>query len=142
MLLGHLALTTAALFTGAAFYLNFAEQHARLELDDRALLAEWQPSYDRGLAMQAPLAILGFLLGTAAWWTYGDWRWLAGGLVLFANWPYTLIGIMPTNNKLKTTPLDSAGPGSRALIESWGWLHAGRTVLGALATLIFLWALN
>ncbi len=142
MLLGHLALTTAAIFTGAAFYVNFAEQPARLKLDDRALLAEWQPSYDRGLTMQASLAILGFLLGAAAWWTSGDWRWLAGGLVLFANWPYTLIGIMPTNNKLKTTPLDSAGPESRALIESWGWLHAGRTVLGAMATLIFLWALN
>ncbi len=142
MLVGHLALVTAAIFTGAAFYVNFAEQPARLKLDDRALLAEWKPSYERGFAMQAPLAVLGFLLGAAAWWTTGDWRWLAGGLVLLANWPYTLLVMMPTNNRLNETPADAAGPGARALIETWGTLHAVRTAFGALATLIFLWALN
>lgn len=142
MLLGHLALTVAALFTGAAFYINFAEQPARLALDDRALLAEWKPSYARGFAMQAPLAVLGFLLGTATWIITGDWLWLLGGLVLVANWPYTLLRIMPTNKKLEGTPPEAAGSETRTLIRSWGGLHAVRTALGAVSTVIFLCALN
>lgn len=142
MLLGHLALTFAAIFTGAAFYINFAEQPARLSLDDPALLTEWKPSYARGFAMQAPLAVLGFLLGAATWVITTDWLWLLGGLVLLANWPYTLLVIMPVNNVLNETDPDTAGPTTRVLIEKWGHLHAGRTALGTLSTLLFLGALN
>ncbi|TKT71831.1 DUF1772 domain-containing protein [Afipia massiliensis] len=139
MFAGQLALTVAALFAGAAFYVGFAEQPARLHLDDRALLTEWKPSYTRGFAMQAPMAIVGFLLGVLAWWQTGQWLWLIGGAVLVANWPYTLLVIMPTNNKLMAMEPANAGPKTRALIETWARLHAGRTLLGVAATLIFLW---
>jgi len=140
MLAGQLALIVAAIFTGAAIYVNVAEQPARLTLDDRSALAEWKPAYKRGFAMQGPLAVLGFLLGLLAWWQTGDWRWLLGAAFLIANWPYTLIRIMPTNNKLMEMPLEQAGPESRTLIERWGQLHAVRTALGFLATATFLWA--
>jgi hypothetical protein len=142
MLLGHLALTIAAAFTGAAFYINFAEQPARLTLDDQALLAEWKPSYARGFTMQASLAVLGFLLGAATWIITTDWLWLLGGVAMLANWPFTLLAIMPVNNRLNDTPEDEAGPETRDLIRKWGGLHAVRTTLGALSTLIFLLALN
>ena len=141
MLAGMLALIAAAVFFGAAFYVNFAEQPARLQLDDRSLLAQWKPSYKRGFAMQAPLAIVGFVLGAIAWWQTRDWLWLAGAVVLLANWPYTLRGIMPTNNVLMALDPAAAGPQSRRLIEKWARLHAVRTALGAAATALFAGAL-
>jgi len=72
MLAGQLALIVAAIFFGAAFYVNFAEQPARLGLDGRSLLAEWKHSYKRGFAMQASLAVVGFLLGVLAWLQTGS----------------------------------------------------------------------
>ena len=142
MLVGHLALVDAALFTGAAFYINFAEQPARLALDARALLEEWKLAYRRGFAMQASLAVVGFVLGCWAFYLTPDWRWLVGAAVLVANWPYTLLFILPTNDILMAIPIAEANERSTKLIRKWGALHAVRTLLGAAATAIFVWALN
>jgi Domain of unknown function (DUF1772) len=138
MILGFLGLVTASLFAGAAFYVNFAEQPARLALNERASLIQWQRSYERAALMQASLALAGFALGLAAWWWEGrDPRWLIGGFLLLAAWPYTLLVIRPVNAQLKAADPLGAGPQTLALIERWGLLHTGRTALGVLATATF-----
>ena len=136
----ELALATAAGFTGAAIYVNVAEQPARLGIDDKALLAEWKLSYARGFAMQASLALASALFGLLAFWLTRDWRALVGAAVIFSNWPYTLLVILPVNKRIAATPPDAASATTRGLVQTWGRLHAGRSALGLAATLMFLWS--
>jgi hypothetical protein len=139
---GHLALVFAAAFAGAAFYINFAEHPARLGLDDRNLLKQWKPSYDAGYTMQASLAAASGILGLLTAWLSRDWQWVVGAILILANWPYTLLGIMPTNHRLKAIAEGDAGPASRALLQTWAKLHTVRTILGIAATSAYLWALR
>jgi hypothetical protein len=140
-LAGALALTTAAVFAGAAIYVTVAEQPARLTLDDKALLAEWQPSYARGKAMQASIALVSTVLGLIAAYMAYDWRWVLGAVLIFANWPYTVFVIFPVNKVLEATAPEAANAQTRALIVKWGTLHAGRSALGGAAALVYLWAI-
>jgi Domain of unknown function (DUF1772) len=142
MLCQQFALVTAAFFAGAAFYVSFAEQPARLLLDNRALLTQWRPSYQRGFIMQASLALASTLFGIAAFWMTRDWRWLLGAALVFMNWPYTLLLILPVNKQLEATAPDRADASTRSQVQRWGALHGGRTALGAAATIVYLWAMN
>lgn len=137
----NLALVTAATFAGAAIYVNVAEQPARLMLGDKALLAEWKPSYAKGKMMQASLALVSTLLGLLAAYLTGKWIWLVGAALILAPWPWTLLIIVPVNKVREATPPEAANAQTRALIEKWGTLHAGRSALGVAATLVYLWAI-
>lgn len=116
---GLLALITAAIFFGAAIYINLAEQPARLALDAGAALREWVPAYRRGFEMQASLAIVSCLLGAMAWWQTGNALWALGAAVIILNWPYTLLVIMPVNRRLETTRPDQANAETHELIARW-----------------------
>jgi uncharacterized membrane protein len=106
------------------------------------MLTEWKPAYKRGFMMQAPLAIVGFLLGALAWWQTGHWLFLDGAVLMLANWPYTLFVIMPVNEQLYATDPAKAGDETRALLDRWNTLHAARTGLGVAAAVLFLIALQ
>ncbi|MBB3909564.1 DUF1772 domain-containing protein [Sphingomonas desiccabilis] len=136
-----MALVSAALFTGAAGYITLVEHPARLQLDDGPSLAQWRPSYERALPIQSGLAIAGGLAGLAAWYMSGEWIWVAASVLLLANWPFTLLAIMPTNKRLKAIRQDQAGPESRTLLLSWGKLHKVRAALGLATMLLFAWGL-
>jgi hypothetical protein len=142
MISGELALVAASVFAGAAIYVSVAEQPARLMLDAHALSTEWQASYRRGTAMQAPLALLATALGVAAYLGSSDRRWLLGAALCLANWPYTLFGIMPTNRALMAADAATADAAVHAGVRKWGRLHAVRSGLGLAAAAVFLWALH
>lgn len=140
MVAESVALVTAAAFAGAAVYINAVEQPARMVLADEALLAQWQPSYRRGYAMQASLAVLSVIFGIAAYVNERDSLWLLGSVLMFANLPYTFLIVFPTNQRLMATLPKAANTDTRQLIVTWGRLHAVRTLLGTTAVLSFLLA--
>ena len=141
-MMGQLALIAAALFAGAAIIVSLAEQPARLALDDRAMLIEWQQSYHHAAPMQAGLAVVSAVLGFAAAWLAADWRWALGAILILANWPYTLLVIKPTNDRLHATKPEQVNAETRRLVEGWGRLHAGRSALGGAGCAAYLWAMH
>ena len=137
MLFAVLGLVCAAIFFGAALYINVAEQPARMMLDDVALLRQWKPSYKHGFAMQSALAIIAFLLGSAAWWQSGNIVPLLAGVFMISNWPWTLLAIMPTNNVLMAIDPASGDQRVRPLLTKWNTLHSVRTALSGFSCVLF-----
>jgi hypothetical protein len=137
-----LATLAAAVFFGAAVYINVVEQPARLSLGGRLAVTEWRPSYKRGTRLQAPLAVIGSVSALLAWSTDHDRGWMIGGLLLLLVIPFTLIAIFPTNQRLESQDLDLSSEEAVRLLRRWGRLHAVRSVLGGVALLLFLLTLS
>ena len=128
----------AALFAGAALYINVAEHPARMVLDTRHAALQWAPSYERATWMQAPLALLSLLAGTAASLMGGGAGWLGAAVLIGAVVPFTFVVILPTNHALLAPDRDLASDETRALLERWARLHAVRTALSLAATVVYL----
>jgi hypothetical protein len=141
-LLSLLAVLSAALFAGAALYINLAEHPARLGLDTRAAAAQWAPSYKRATWMQAPLALLSFVAGIAVWLMGAGPGWAVAAALIGVVVPFTFLGIMPTNHALLEQGRDLGSAETRALLERWGRLHAVRTALSLAATVLYLYLLG
>jgi hypothetical protein len=138
MLLKFIATFAAAIFAGAALYINVAEHPARMTLDTRFAAAQWAPSYRRATWMQAPLALLSLVTGVATWLLGGGLGWAIAALLIGAVVPFTLFGIMPTNNALLAPDRDLGAAETRTLLENWAHLHVVRTVLSLAATILYL----
>jgi hypothetical protein len=131
----------SGIFAGAAVYINFVEQPARLSCGVELAVTEWRPSYKRGTVMQAPLAAIGSLAALLSWWFERRLAWLIGGLLLLLIIPFTLLVILPTNKRLENQDLDLRSEEAGRLLRRWGRLHAVRSILSVLAFVIFLFLL-
>jgi len=132
---------SGALFTGAALYINLVEHPARMSCGTKIAVTQWAPSYARAAVMQASLAIVSFLTGAATWWLGGGTRWLAGAVLIGLVVPYTLVVVKPTNERLLDPARDATSAETRMLLDRWNRLHAVRSGLSLLATLVYLDAL-
>ena len=137
-----MATFAATLFAGAALYINVAEHPSRMSLETRIAAMQWAPSYQRATLLQAPLAVLSSLSGIAAWLVGASLAWLVAALLIGSVVPFTLLVVMPTNRKLLDPGRDLAAAETRKLLEQWNRLHAVRTVLSFVASILYLWLLR
>jgi hypothetical protein len=89
--------------------------------------------------MQASLAALGVIAAVIAWVQGRGVAVLAGGVLLGAAIPFTLVVILPTNKRLLDPALDRRSDEAAALLSRWGRLHAVRTALGVIAFVVLVW---
>ena len=137
-----LATLATGIFAGAALYVSIAEHPARLLCGTAAAVNQWRPSYRRGTVMQAPLAVIAFLLAVWSWWAGDGSAWLIGGMLIVAVVPFTLIVILPTNHRLQSNQLDISSPEAARLLRRWGRLHVVRTILSLAVFVLFLFAVS
>ena len=86
MIAGQLAVVVAAVFSGAAVYINLAERPARLSLDDRSLLVSVQARVRHASVARSGRLPLGFV------------GLVADGCLAVANWSFG------TRNELAVYP--------------------------------------
>ena len=137
--LEFLATYCCAIFAGASIYINAVEHPARMSCGVQVALAEWAPSYRRATVMQASLAVLGFGFGILAWLAGAGLRLFVAGSVLGAVAPYTLLVIMPTNKRLMAVDSNGNLDEASVLLTRWNRLHSARSVLSAVALVLFVW---
>jgi|SRR5271157_6010399 len=134
-----IATFSAAIFSGAALYINIVEHPARMTLDTKSAALQWAPSYRRATLMQAPLALISLVTGLLSWWMGGRVGWAIAALLIGAVVPFTFLVIMPTNHRLLAPGRDLASAETRALLDRWVRLHAVRTTLSLRATVVYVW---
>ena len=132
-----IAITCAGVFAGAAIYISVVQHPAAVALGTTFGVPFFAVMYPRAAAMQAPLALTGSVAALAAWWLGGGRLWLLGGLLLGFVVPFTLVVMMPTNDRLQSSTLDPSSLQAAELLSSWGRLHAVRSVASSVAFLLF-----
>ena len=137
---GLIAILACSLFAGAAIYINLVEHPARLSCGTEIAARQWAPSYKRATVMQASLAIVAGCAGLLCWRQTDESLWLGGAVAILAVVPVTLLVILPTNKRLLEPGRDLGSAETRALLVTWGRLHAVRSVLSLIGSVVFILA--
>ena len=139
MLFELIATFCAGLFAGAALYITFVEHPARLECGTALAVTEFVPSYRRATIMQASLAAAGFVAAQVSWLQGAGGLVMTAGVLLGLVIPFTLLVILPTNERLLNPGLDRGSSEAANLLRRWGWLHAVRSAASGVAFVMLVW---
>jgi uncharacterized membrane protein len=132
------AVLASTLFAGAALYVSLVEHPARLSCGTELAVVEFGPSYKRATVMQVALALVAAVAGVVWGLLSGGAICFVGAAAIFASIPFTLVFMLPVNNRILDPARDRTSPETRALLERWGRMHAVRTIVSFAASLLFI----
>jgi hypothetical protein len=76
--------------------------------------------------MLASLAVISAISDYVDFACTGDVRWIIGGTVILASWPYTYFVVVPVNIWSCAIPAAMAHSAVRELMLDWGLLEWGK----------------
>jgi hypothetical protein len=136
-LLKLIATLSAAFFAGGGLFVSIVIYRA-IMMDMASAVALFGRIYNKAAPWQGSNAIVCLVAAVIVFALSGDWWWAIGGLLVGASVPFTLLVMMPVNNRL----LDEKAPATRdeavALLKHWGELHWVRNVLSTAGLVVML----
>lgn len=133
------------LFAGPALYMSQLDPIVREKLQSKKMqLQHWSTMYKTGLATMPIISLLATGTGIAAYVKTKENYWLYGALAIFSVIPYTLIALMPLNNRLNKILDETQGEIPEEKVETvvegmnkWVHLHRVRGLIALGAAGIF-----
>lgn len=127
-------------YFGGVLYCSAVECPSRKKMKNGFLMLDnWQETFPRAMSLMRAIALASLSSGFLGWYADTDLKGsrmvLGWSLAMFAIFPWTYLGIMPTNYQL----LDYEGSKKkgeewiRATMDEWAWRHGIRTVLSGCA---------
>lgn len=96
------------LFAGPSFYASELDPIIRKKLESKKhQLRHWATMYNLGLRTMPPIIGLGVVAAAAAFYETKEKYWIYGAAAFLSILPYTLVALMPLNNRLEAILAES-----------------------------------
>lgn len=128
-------------FFGAALYINVAQHPATLVAGGEFASKFFPPMYAKASTLQILLAVVGTILGIAAWLYSQQILWLIGALFLVSVVPITIFLIKPINDQLLHPTHELKPEEVMKLLEQWNPKHWIRSIVSFVSFICYLVAL-
>ncbi len=140
VILQFFALLSTIMYTGASIYSSLVEHPARMECGTALAARVFEPSYRRAILLMFTLVLVATISSLGVWTYLGDPIWFFGSITVFAIIPFTILAITPLLSELLEPDLDLASSRAEQLLHRWGLLNLVRSLLGLVASSLFLYA--
>jgi anthrone oxygenase-like protein len=136
-LLKVIATLSAAFFAGGGLFVSMVLYPA-IMMDMASAVAQFGRTYNRAAPWQGSNAIICLVAAVIVSAVAGDLWWAIGGLLVGASIPFTLLVMMPVNNRLLDEKRPPTVDEAIALLRHWGRLHWVRNILSTLGLAVML----